>query len=294
MSISAEKIVIEQRPHMVVNQDYVSILENCGLLDFDRLYHFQNGTTVKQIQDRGVLRMEIRTGDLNRHFYLKRHVAARIGFWDMLGSFCSGKSPSPGRFEFENIRDFRDKGIPTVVPVAAGEREIGCGRYESFLLTESFEPYISFEEIIYKHPERLQGTEGARRKAMLIKAIARLARQMHDAGFNHRDFNATHVLVGPEDENGNSPLALFDFQRMDRKKWLRLKWFIKIMAELSYTMPAPLFNDRDRLLLFQSYKDSSRIGILERLQLKWIRMKMKRIGKHTDNIMKNRKQIHHV
>lgn len=294
MSLSADRIVIEQHPHMVVNRDYVSVLKKCGLLDFDRLYHFQDGTSVKQIQDRGVIRMEIRTGDIKKVFYLKRHTAIRISLWEMIGRFCSGKSLSPGRFEFENICDFRKRGIPTVVPVAAGEREIGCGRYESFLLTESFEPYISFEEIIYKHPEKLQGTEGARRKAMLIKAIARLARQMHDAGFNHRDFNATHVLVGPEDENENFPLALFDFQRMDRKKWLRLKWFIKIMAELSYTMPEPLFNDQDWLLLFQSYKGSSRMGIFERLQLKWIRMKMKRIGRHTEKIMKNRKQMHNT
>jgi len=294
MIISADRIDIAHCPHMVVNRDYLSVLKNCGLLDFDCLYHFQDGTAVKQIQDRDVLRMEIRSGDENRIFFLKRHVAARPGLCDMIGSLCYGKSLSPGRSEFENICDFRGKGIPTVVPIAAGERKTGCGRYESFLLTESFEPYISFEEIIYKYPETLQGTEGARRKAMLIKAIARLARQMHDAGFNHRDFNATHVLVGPEDENGNSPLALFDFQRMDRKKWLRLKWFIKIMAELSYTMPDPLFNDQDRLLLFQTYKGFSRMGMLERLQLKWIRMKMKKIGKHTENIMKNRKQMHNT
>ncbi|HPJ96584.1 MAG TPA: lipopolysaccharide kinase InaA family protein [Syntrophales bacterium] len=290
MSINADRIVIEQCPHMVVNRDYVSILEDRGLLDFDRLYHFQDGTAVKQIQDRGVLSMGIRSGDENRIFFLKRHVAVRPGLWDMIGGFCCGKSLSPGRSEFENICDFRKKGIPTVVPVAAGERKIGCGRYESFLLTESFKPYISFEEIIYKHPERLQGPEGTRRKSVLITAIAHLARQMHDAGFNHRDFNATHVLVGPEDAGGNFALALFDLQRMDRKKWLRPKWFIKTMAELSYTMPEPLFNDQDRLLLFQSYKGSARMGMLEQLQLKWIRQKVNRIGKHTDQIKKRRQQ----
>lgn len=291
MTLGAGRIETEQRPHMVVNRDYVSMLESCGLLDFDRLYHFQDGTVVKKIRDRGVLRMEIQTGNQNRFFYLKRHLDVRIGLGSMFSSFCSGKSPSPGRSEFENICDFRDKAIPTVVPVAAGERQTGCCRYESFLLTESFEPYVSFEEIIYKHPERLQGPEGERRKVSLITAIARLARQMHDAGFNHRDFNATHVLVGPEDAGGNFALALFDLQRMDRKKWLQPKWFIKIMAELGYTMPAPLFNDRDRLLLFQSYKGSSRMGMRERLQLQWIRMKMTRIGKHTDNIMKTRGKL---
>jgi hypothetical protein len=116
-------------------------------------------------------------------------------------------------------------------------RPTGFARYESFLLTKSFEPYVSMEEIIRNHPERLQGAEGLMRKERLIKAVALLARKMHDQGFNHRDFNATHVLASPENGNGGFDLALFDLQRMDRKKWLRTKWFIKTMAHLSYTSP---------------------------------------------------------
>jgi hypothetical protein len=192
--------------------------------------------------------------------------------------------------EFINICDFRKHGIPTVVPVAAGERRTGFARYESFLLTESFEPYLSLEEIIRKHPERLQGAGGIERKERLIRAVGLLARKMHDQGFNHRDFNATHVLVGPENGNGGFDLALFDLQRMDRKKWLRKKWFIKTMAHLGYTMPEPLFSDQDRLLLFQTYKGSSGLQLMDRLQLYWIRMKIGKISRHTENILRRRKQ----
>jgi heptose I phosphotransferase len=288
MTIGAGIIELEKRPDLLINRDYLSILDECGLLDFDRLYSYGGGDAVKRIKERSVTRMEIRHGDENRTFYLKRHVAARPGLGEMIGSFFSGRSPSPGMAEFENLCDFRAKGLPTVAPVAAGERRTGFASYESFLITESFEPYTSLEEIIYHHPERLQGLEGNRRKERLIIAIARLARRMHDVGFNHRDFNATHVLIGPEDENGQFPLALFDLQRMDRKEWLKIKWFIKIMAELSYTMPEPLFNDRDRLLLFQIYKGSPSLHIMDRIQLKWIRMKTERIRRHTFKIMQRR------
>jgi len=291
MTIGAGKIELVRHPDMVVNRDYVSILKSCNLLDFDRLYHFQDGKAVKQIRDRSIIRVEARTGTESRIFYLKRHTAARPSLWEMIGNFFSGKSPSPGMFEFENICDFRKYRIPTVAPVAAGERRTGFCRYESFLITESFEPYISLEHLIFNLPDRLKGPEGQMRKERLIKAVARLARQMHDRGFNHRDFNATHVLVGPEDINGDFPLALFDLQRMDRKKWLKTKWFIKIMAELSYTMPTPLFDDKDRLLLFQAYKGISNLGILDRFQLSWIRRKQQRIERHTQKIMKRRKQM---
>jgi len=290
MTIGVGKIEIEKRPHMVVNRDYVSMLEAGGLLDFDRLYHFQGGTALKQIRDRNVLRMEIRDCDESRIFYLKRHNAVRSSFREMISGLCAERGASPGMSEFINLCDFRKYGIPTVVPVAAGERRIGFARYESFLLTESFKPYISLEEIIYNHPEKLQGPEGRMRKERLIKAVALLARKMHDQGFNHRDFNATHVLVGPEKGNGGFDLALFDLQRMDRKKWLRSKWFIKTMAHLSYTMPEPHFSDQDRLLLFQTYKDSSNLQLMDRLQLHWIRMKIQKIKRHTEKIIKRREQ----
>jgi len=290
MTIGVGKIEVEKRPHMVLNRDYVSMLEAGGLLDFDRLYRFQGGTTVKQIRDRNVLRIEIRDRDDSRIFYLKRHNAVRSSFREKIGALWPERGASPGMSEFISICDFRKNGIPTVVPVAAGERRTGFARYESFLLTENFEPYVSLEEIIRNRPERLQGTEGRERKERLIKAVALLARKMHDQGFNHRDFNATHVLVGPENGNGEFSLALFDLQRTDRKKWLRTKWFIKTMAHLNYTMPEPLFSDQDRMLLFQAYKGSSGLQFMDRLQLYWIRMKIGKIRRHTEKIIERRKQ----
>jgi hypothetical protein len=291
MTIGTGIIELERRPDMVMNRDYISMLKACDLLDFDRLYNYSGGNTLKRINERSVTRMEIRHGAGNSTFYLKRHVAARPGLGEMINSVFSGRSPSPGMAEFENICEFRKNGIPTVVPVAAGERRIGFFCYESFLVTESFEPYISLEEMIFHHPDRLKGSESGRHKERLIIAIAHLARQMHDQGFNHRDFNATHVLVGPEDAEGRFPLALFDLQRMDRKKWLRHKWFIKILAELSFSMPECLFDEKDRLLLFQAYKGVSALGIMDRFQLCWIRMKTQRIKRHTETIMKRRSKL---
>jgi hypothetical protein len=290
MTIGVGIIGIERRPHMVVNRDYAAMLEAGGLLDFDRMYRFQGGALLKQIRDRDVLRMEIGGSGERRIFYLKRHNAVRSPFREIISSLGAERGASPGMSEFMNICDFRKHGIPTVVPVAAGERRTGFARYESFLLTESFEPYVSLEEIIFKRPEQLLGAEGCKRKERLIRAVALLARKMHDQGFNHRDFNATHVLVGPEQGDGAFELALFDLQRMDRKKWLRAKWFIKTMAHLYYTMPEPLFSDQDRLLLFHTYKGSSSLQLLDRLQLQWIGMKIRKIGRHTEKIRKRRRQ----
>jgi hypothetical protein len=118
-----------------------------------------------------------------------------------------------------------------------------------------------------------------------------MAKQIHDAGFNHRDFNATHVLVSPFDENDRFSLATFDLQRMDRKKWLRWKWFIKVMAEMSYTLPAPLFTEQDWLFLYQTYKGSQRLNMWNRFELRLIQRKRKKISKHDDKIIARQRQI---
>jgi heptose I phosphotransferase len=284
MNVCAGKIDIIKLPHMVMNRDYQALLETGGLLDFDGIYNYQEGTVLKRIRDRSVLRMEIPDGDKNRIFYLKRHNPVRPGIKEMIDSLLSQGGSSPGMAEFTTLCQFRKHGIPTAVPVAAGERQVEGGRFESFLLTESFAPFISLEEIIHNHPDLLKGDEGRIRKERLIKSIASLARTLHDQGFNHCDFNATHVLVSPERDNGGFDLALFDLQRIDRKKWMRLKWFIKTMAQLSFTMPDPLFDDRDRLLMFQTYKGSSGMKLIDRFQLYWIRKKIQKISRHTEKI----------
>lgn len=289
MPIGTEKIHIDRHPNMVINQDYAPILAENNLLDFDQFYHFSNGTPVKQIRERRVTRVEIDHRKGTCVFFLKRHIGIHPGLGALVTAWLSGKCPSPGMAEFENICEFRENGLPTVVPVAAGERKVGLFCRESFLVTADVAPFISLEKLIYNHPEKLRGKEGQQRKNRIIAAIAHLARCMHEKGFNHRDFNATHVLIGPEEKNGEISLALFDLQRMDRKKWMRFKWAIKILAELSYSMPEPLFNDADRMHLFQTYRKIDRMRWMDRFLFFWIKRKTRRIARHTHKI-KLRKQ----
>lgn len=290
MTVGADELHLERRPNIVINRDYVSMLAQNGLLDFDRLYHYRGGTVVKQIKERSITRLTEVHGK-GSIFFLKRHVAARPGIEALNHRWFLGRSISPGMAEFENICDFRKNGLATVTPIAAGERHVGLFRFESFLLTEDVAPFISLEKLISDHPERLRGREGLQRKHRIITATASLARRMHDTGFNHRDFNATHVLIGPEDSKGGFSVGLFDLQRIDRKKWLRSKWFIKIMAELGFTMPAPLFDEKDRIILYQSYLGISSKRFIDHFLYFLIKMKIRRIKRHTEKIIRRRASI---
>lgn len=280
MSNGAEKIRIVTRPDMVVNADFNSLLAENGLLDYERLLRREGGTVVKKIGERSVVRFDLNQDGRTRRFFLKRHRAVRpdLGAW--IGRGCSARGLSPGMAEFQNICDFRKGGLPTVTLVAAGERRTGPFRFESFLLTEDFAPYVSLESLIREHPERFSGPEGTLWKHRLLAAIGRLAAAMHAQGFNHRDFNATHILIGPGDETGAVSLSLFDFQRVDRRAWLRMKWRVKLLAELFFTLPEPLFDREDRRLLYRTFRGTGRIRPVDTLTLALVERKIARIARH--------------
>jgi hypothetical protein len=291
MSVGTGRISLKKLDYMVVNREFLPVLKSAGMTDFERVYHFQDGVVVKRIRARSVTRISIGGPPQPHVLYLKRHVGARVTISELLGAWVLGRSVSPGMVEFENICTFREHGFVTVTPVAAGQRRISAWRYESFLITESVSPFTSLEAIIRHDPARLEGPKGELFKRPLLAAVGDLARRMHAAGFNNRDFNSTHVLIGPHNGNEEVTLALLDLQRVDRKKWMRFRWMIKTMAELIYSMPAPLFSDQDHQRLLAAYTGRSGQGCYDRFIWWWIKKKVGRIARHTENIRRRREKM---
>jgi hypothetical protein len=275
--------------NLIFNTPYRRLLDKMGWNSFESIWGFQNGECVKKIKTRSVIRVECTHQDIKRIFYLKRHNLEFAVISKLFSSFFSKWGLSQGRLEFENICDFRNSKFPTVVPVAAGEKFHRLFWVKSFLITEDFSPYISLEALLEQQPHFFTGSEGLQRRRILLSEISRLARDMHQQGFNHLDFNATHILV--HYENGLRPpkLALFDFQRVDKRKFLRFRWKIKSLARLNYSLPTEIFTEKDREHLFLSYLMKDKLKSFDRLQWIWFKRKTARVKHHTDKILARRK-----
>lgn len=268
--------------HLTINRDYVAILASLGFDDFDSIWHYQGGETVKSIGARSVIRIKLTVQDRERVFYLKRHNIEFKGIGVFLAPLFPRWMPSQGRKEFENICDFRKHGLATVLPVVAGERRFRFFWMESFLITEDFSPCISLEKILQDKPDLFGGPGGEIRRRSLLKEVAFLARKMHNSGFNHLDFNATHILLCYENGADVPGLALFDLQRVDKRKFFRFRWMIKSLARLNYTMPDHIFTAKDRISLFLNYKDKKRLRMLDRFEWFCLKRKTNRIRRHTE------------
>lgn len=263
---------------LVVNRDYEPLLADLGATSFDDVYDLAGGTIVKKQKDRSVLRFV--AGDsvffLKRHEREKQQKGGRVG--DSPFSWCS-----EGGKEFAFFHGFRQHHLATATPVAMGEKVFTDGTVQSFFLTAEFVPYVQLEFLIRQTPELLAGAEHSVRRMNILQAVGQYARRMHQAGFNHQDFNATHVLLhGFED--GIPAMALFDLQRVDQNPFQKMRWPIKALAEFNYSSREnDVFSDEERLFLFHVYRDKvgHPLNLWEKVQYRWIEAKTDRIARHT-------------
>jgi len=213
-------------------------------------------------------------------FYLKKH-CQRISLWQRLQCLLRPTaSCGEGLKEFYHYCQFRQNGLATAVPVAAGLRFSSFLRADSFLLTRDFAPLMALEDIVLQQTAILQGTINQQKKSNILRAIGRYARHMHDSGMNQKDFNATHILL-QNPEVDRPQVALFDLQRVDHNPLNRFYWPIKALAELNFTLPSAVFSESDRILLFSAYKDKENLSTLDRWQYRLIRRKTGAIARHT-------------
>ena len=276
--------------HVIFNRDYRDIFQNVGLDSFDSIYNYQDVEIIKNIRDRSVRRFNLHVDGKKKSFYLKRHNKEYVGIRWLMTALFPGAVLSQGLKEFKNICDFRRKSLATVEPVAAGERLSRLFWAESFLITEDFSPFVSLEKLIGERPQFLVDRKSGSEKRSLIHEIARYTRKMHQEGFNHCDFNATHILINREPESHRMDVALFDLQRVARIKFLRFRWVIKSLSELDYTLPDDMFNINDTINFLLSYKGKSSLNLRDRFELYWIRRKTEKIKRHTEKMLKKRQE----
>ena len=268
--------------NLIFNRAYADLLHSMQLDSSDSLWQYPDRhpdgcKVVKKIRERDVIRLKIPEHNGYRYFFIKRHHSGYTG----LKRFFPGRFLSEGRKEFFHICLFRKYGLATVTPVAAGE----CSNGSSFIVTEDFSPFATLENLLAHNTgfrERMKHPDG---KKTLLAEIARYARKMHDAGLNHCDFNADHILIHCDETSDKPSVAIYDLQRIRQRKYFCFRWLIKSLAEFTFSLPDEFFNENDRESMLLLYKGKEKPGAGERVQLLWIRTKVERIRKHTEKIM---------
>lgn len=141
-----------------------------------------------------------------------------------------GRRCSVAGVEAANVAAAAAAGVPTMQVLAWGAMPCPLGAAPSFLLVTAV-PGDALERC----GEAWLAGGGAERGELLAVELARLARRLHDAGYVHRDFYASHVFL--HDRDGRPELWLIDLARAIRPRLRKLRWFVKDVAQLKHSMP---------------------------------------------------------
>lgn len=128
--------------------------------------------------------------------YLKHHRLPDVRAW-----LRQLVRPAKARMEFERALAVAARQVPTVSPVALGERSSGSGPSESFLITQGLEDTESLSDFIEKTLPHWERQRQTRLHLLLATALGEFVARLHDAGIVHKDLHAANLLIrlGPGD-----------------------------------------------------------------------------------------------
>lgn len=214
---------------------------------FQRAAH-QPGQIYRAREGRRTLQFEIN----GRSYFLKYH--AGIGWREIFKNLFQGKAPVLGAMqEVRAIRRVEQAGLDTMTIAGFGERGRNPARRESFIVTDDLRDTISLEE----WGDQWYRSPGAPAfKWALIRRVANIARRMHEAGVNHRDFYLGHFLIprtAIEAGDAEAPIYLIDLHRSQVRQRVPLRWRVKDLGGLYFSTARLGLTQRDVLRFLRVY-----------------------------------------
>ncbi len=268
---------------LLINKDYIGLLEKNNLSDLDSLMKFKGGIPVKEKKSRSVVRIDLEEGIITRTFYLKQHF--RPGK-EMIKSILPWSKKEDARNEWENMLLLDSLGFCTMIPVVFGSRERFGIPYYSLTLSESIYDTEKLETYLPGRFSPPLSREKVIEKRSLINKLATLARDFHNKGLNHQDFYLGHLLIRQADEK----IFIVDLQRIHRSRTISTRDRIKDLAQLCYSAGRlGILSRTDFIRFAHSYFGKDNLNGYEKGLIKKIIAKAKRIARHDAKLLRRRK-----
>jgi tRNA A-37 threonylcarbamoyl transferase component Bud32 len=156
--------------------------------------------------------------------------------------------PSKADKEWKNIRLFHKYHLPTVTPIARGEKRRWSLLKDSLLITQNIPNCHTLKELFFSVRNR-SSRETLEKKREIINELARQIRLIHAHGFFHRDLHAGNILIKEE------PSRMFNLFFVDlHKAWhvrrIPLLARIRDLAQFQNSLPSTRC---DRIRFLKAY-----------------------------------------
>ncbi len=211
------------------------------------------GTTFRSVGNRRTTRVKV-GGEV---FFLKRH--GGVGWLEIFKNLLSLRLPVIGAHnEFAAARALSAAGVSVPEPVAYARRGLNPANQDSFLLSKAIEPSTSLEDLVAAWSETPPSWIERRR---LLDAVAKVTRQLHANGVNHRDLYICHFLLHPDswpaEVAGGPQLTLIDLHRAQLRVDVPTRWLVKDLGALLFSTLSLTLSRGERFRFIQRYSGSS-------------------------------------
>lgn len=229
---------------------------------FDQVDALQ-GDVYRQVATRRTFKINL----AGRHYFVKVHHG--VGWTEIIKNLLQGRLPVLGaRNEWIAIKRLTEHGVPTMTASLYCERGSNPAKQRSAIVTESLEPTISLEDY---------STEDPLQKRRILSEVARVSREMHRAGVNHRDFYLCHFLM-QESDLTEPHLYLIDLHRAQVRSSVPPRWQVKDLGGLLFSAFDKPLTRRDLLRFIRIYSDKPlREALADQALWKAVRTRAKKL-----------------
>lgn len=198
------------------------------------------GEVFRKIDDRRTIKVRIGAAD----YFAKIHQG--VGWVEILKNLMQGRLPVLGaRNEWLALRGLSKAGVCSMTPVLFCERGLNPASRKSAILTEALESKVTLEDFDTSEPVL---------KWKLVSEVASMARKMHRAGINHRDFYLCHFLMDEPLALDQAPvLHLIDLHRAQIRQNVPRRWLVKDLGGLLFSAFEKGLTSRDLLRFMRLY-----------------------------------------
>lgn len=204
------------------------------------------GDTYRVVKNRRTLRF-VESGV---PYFAKVHDA--VGWAEILKELCNLKLPPVGaRNEYAACRYLAARRIKAPRVAAFGRRGLNPARARSFVVCDALDGHVSLEDLTDTWPA--DPPEPALRRR-LVHAVADLARRLHGAGVNHRDFYICHIWANTDALSRDEvELAIIDLHRAQIRPRVPRRWILRDLAALMFSTAHLGLSRNDYLRFLKRY-----------------------------------------
>lgn len=232
------------------------------LTDFDQIMALR-GEVFRELENRRTQKINLN----GKNYFIKQHFG--IGWKEIFKNILQLRLPvTSAKNEWQAIQKLQSLHIPTQTLVGYGKRGANPATTQSFLLTQELPEHISLEHLCQTWRKQ---RPAFRLKLNIIREIAHIARTLHQAGINHRDFYLCHFLLDKSSQNTENSCKLFliDLHRAQIRQQAPTRWVIKDLAGLYFSSKDTGLMFRDILRFMKAYRNKPLRELLNKEAIFW-------------------------